>query len=748
MTVVPSPLPARRAARRSLGVLAGLAALGGLLPAATARAIVWEVHNNANDLRSVRVAANRVWALSTDGLHAFDPVSASFTRHYRQPGGLVSNRTAVAEEDADGNVWIGTDGGGAAFVTPDGRWRPATRQQGLPSDSVRALERFGNGMWVGTQLGLAFFAGSEIIGAWPDGVNPSPFLSNDIRSLESFGTRTWVGTTNGVHSTLNGVLWDTVTAGLSTTSMVSLAHDGVRLWGVTSDGQVWRDGQSGTWSAAPTPSGARRLRAANGELYLAASSGVYRWDDPGGAWIPLAGGPDALNVDASGGFVWAAAASGLWRHNGTSWNQLRSAGPLGNWVQGMALQGGTLYFASRDGGTSRYDDSRGWRTFLGSTFPDTAFRSNDFHFACLVDREGYKWIGDWGGSIARFDDSGPTTTFTHFFDGSVDSTLYTIAWAAAHDPMGPRWFGLDTPSRGSIDPRGIVRIDPDGSRHIFDPGNSAMSGNQVRTVAFAPNGALWIGYADAGVDVYQDRDLQTRLARIDVAPNGLLNPDVWSIVFEGGDAWILCSGSAVKIRLSGSTPARLASVFLPSVSNQGAVQPMALDASGTLWFATVNGIVRRSAGGLVDAFTTSNSPLLSNDVHSIVSDPSSGDLWVGTVLGVNRLQPDAPPSSERIADLPALVVAPNPQRVSAIGSQFRVLDGNGRPLVRTDIHIHDLRGRLLAIQRTDDFGVFFWIPNDRFGRRLPTGVYYLRSLGFDDAGRPAATGNGRLVLTP
>jgi ligand-binding sensor domain-containing protein len=737
---------ARRASAHGAALPPTLATLA-LALAAPAAAIEWEVHANSNDLRSVRVAANRVWTLSLDGLHAFDPATSRFTRYFREPGGLVSNRTLAATEDAVGSVWIGTDGGGAAFLSADGRWHPATALQGLPSDSVRAVEAFGGGVWVGTKLGLAYFVGTEIAGAWPDGVDPSPFASDDIRALESFGTRTWVGTTAGVYSTANGVTWDTVTAGLVSTNIVSLAHDGTDLWTVTADGLAYRGGQTGAWTPAPAPSGVRRLQAA-GALYAAASTGVHRWDAAGGTWVSL-GGPDARDVDAdASGTLWAAAASGLWRNAGGGWNRLLSPGPGGNWAHGMDLQGSTLYFASRFGGTSRYDDARGWRVFLATTFPDTAFRTTSFHFACLVDRAGLKWVGDWGGSIARFDDSQATTTFTHFFDDSPDSLDYTIGWAAAHDPTGPRWIGLDTRSRGFVDARGLVRIDDDGSRHFFEPGTAAMSGKQVRTIAFAPDNAMWVGYADAGVDVFQDRNLQTRVTHIDVAPNGLLNADVWSIVFQGSDAWVLCSGSAVKLALSGTTTQRIAQFFLPAISSQGAVRPMALGAGGELWFATTAGLVRRSASASVEVFTTGNSALLSNDVHSVAYDGATGALWVGTVLGVNRLLPEPPPSSEEVAGLPAVVVFPNPQRLSAIGSRFRLADGNGDPLVRTDVRIYDLRGRFLDALRTDDFGYFSWTPVDRSGLLLPSGVYYLRSYGFDAAGRPTATGNGRIVLRP
>jgi ligand-binding sensor domain-containing protein len=58
----------------------------------------------------------------------------------------------------DGELWIGTHGGGLARLDKDGHWRTytANARGGLPANLVLALARGADGaLWIGTEHGLA-----------------------------------------------------------------------------------------------------------------------------------------------------------------------------------------------------------------------------------------------------------------------------------------------------------------------------------------------------------------------------------------------------------------------------------------------------------------------------------------------------------------------------------------------------------------------------------------------------------------
>jgi ligand-binding sensor domain-containing protein len=130
------------------------------LSAAPAFAARWDTYNNANRLNSVRALSGVVWTASDLGLHRYDPATGKFTRVSKAVGELAWNSIDEVETDATG-TWFGTTGRGASVLLPNGTWRTLSSFDGLPSDSVTALEPSGLGMWVGTRKGLALFEASR-----------------------------------------------------------------------------------------------------------------------------------------------------------------------------------------------------------------------------------------------------------------------------------------------------------------------------------------------------------------------------------------------------------------------------------------------------------------------------------------------------------------------------------------------------------------------------------------------------------
>ena len=322
---------------------------------------------------------------------------------------------------------------------------------------------------MGTDEGVAFFRDFSLEGAWPDGVNPSPFASNDIQDVVVVGDSVWVATRIGVYVTKadEGIVWSRRATGLASEDVISLARVGDEVWCVAGN-RVYRGGQTGAWTEAqeglPATS-SFSIRAQGDRLLVGTQAGVYA-RTPATPWSLVgAGFPASASVafDDAGGY-WAGNPEGLWRWSGTAWTQSRSPGPLGNYVYGLAMDGSNVWITTQFDGASRFDGTS-WRTFLpapGASI-DTTLQSSDFLIGLFVDSNRYKWIGDWGNSIARVDDSGPTLAVTHYYgpeEGNYDK-FNTFGWSGAEDPDGNVWIGLDTDNRGQPPPpKGLHRLSP------------------------------------------------------------------------------------------------------------------------------------------------------------------------------------------------------------------------------------------------------------------------------------------------
>jgi hypothetical protein len=295
---------------------------------------------------------------------------------------------------------------------------------------------------------------------------------------------------------------------------------------------------------------------------------------------------------------------------------------------------------------------------------------------------------------------------------------------------GNRYFGYDTPSLNTITPIGINRIGTDGSRTNYSPLNGqAMAGPQIRSIAFAPGQAweMWVAYARFGVDVFTDPTLNTRLDHfaqtvpIPGSTPGLLNDDTWAIEFNGNDAWIATSDGLS--RYDRVSRRRLENVSTPQPSTQGAVHPLSIDAEGGVWWATASGLFHRKPDRSVEVFTVDNSPLLTNDVHSVIVDKATGDVWIGTVYGINRYNPNATANNTPpISDGTSFTVYPNPASQSVTGVGIRAADLAG-PFKGRDFDIH---GRVVRELLGNATTGLLWDGLNEFGIRVPPGVSFIQ----------------------
>jgi ligand-binding sensor domain-containing protein len=271
-----------------------------------------------------------------------------------------------------------------------------------------------------------------------------------------------------------------------------------------------------------------------------------------------------------------------------------------------------------------------------------------------------------------------------------------------------------------------------------------MTAQQVRAIAFAPDGTMWVGYADAGIDLFASRTLTAQLRHLSTA-DGLRGDNVWAIAMNGNDAWVSTDGGVAHFTLGAGGPSFVESFATAVISQNGAVDPLAIDGDGGLWLGTASGLVHRRPDGSLETFTETNSPLVSNDVHAVAVDRTTGAIWIGTGQGANRLHPASLAGGGAASD--KLLLGPNPAQAGA-GMRLAVTTSDGTALVRTPVEIYDLGGRLRARLVTDGRGVLTWNGAAENGRRLPAGVYFLRALALTDAGQWETRARGRLVLLP
>lgn len=152
------------------------------------------------------------------------------------------------------------------------------------------------------------------------------------------------------------------------------------------------------------------------------------------------------------------------------------------------------------------------------------------------------------------------------------------------------------------------------------------------------------------------------------------------------------------------------------------ITAIAIDGGGRKWFGTDNdGLYVISANGqeVLHHFTMANSPLPTNTIASIAIVPTTGEVFVGTMLGVVSYESGVIAPADNLSS-DDLHIFPNP---------ITPLHANTRLTIQglthdAEVKITNAAGHLVHLGRASG-GTYQWDTRNAQGQLVPSGVYYL-----------------------
>ncbi|OYQ36268.1 hypothetical protein CHU95_05660 [Niveispirillum lacus] len=249
-------------------------------------------------------------------------------------------------------------------------------------------------------------------------------------------------------------------------------------------------------------------------------------------------------------------------------------------------------------------------------------------------RPGVLWISLFGGGVVEYDigqdrirlfraDPNVPGALKGNFTRGIIKDRGGVVWVATN--MGVAWHN-------SV-PSGIASIALGQSR--------GFSARDAWSLWTAPDGGLWLGMDDGGLDRL---DLSsghiTPFGRNAAARSALVGTPVYAIRgTEKGEVWV---GSAGLSRLRPAAGERTPQPF-PLPGTKGRDITTMRVGGDHLWIGTYYGLLRQSlSDGQTTSFTADPArpdSLSNNEVWAILPR-SDGTAWVGTANGLNLLQPD------------------------------------------------------------------------------------------------------------
>ena len=324
-----------------------------------------------------------------------------------------------------------------------------------------------------------------------------------VRSLAVDGPFLWVGTSLGVLKILrtSGVLLQTFTQqeGLKSPYIftISASRDGSKWFGTNAGGLSRFHNEKWETFSPPELADSWVYQVAyqnDGVMWIGTWNGVSRYDGKTftnyrvkdglvNPWVFAV----AVDRDQS---VWMGTEGGVNRFDGKSWQTWTHKEGLGA-ENLLHLQQG----AGMHNGSEALEDIRGSRHKHNLNTLDEAGKetyNENYVFSMMIDPEGVKWFGTWGGGLSRFDGKEWKNYTTR--DGLAGNVVYAVS----PDPAGGFWLGTN---------HGISHFN--GKEFMNISKKEGLLNEDIYTLVEDSEGRLWAGHKE-GV---------TRLL-----PQGLLKP--------------------------------------------------------------------------------------------------------------------------------------------------------------------------------------------------------------------------------
>ena len=585
-----------------------------------------------------------MWFGTENGLNRYNGYEFEhFKRERGNPDALSSDFVFDIAEDANGNLWLATNGGGLVRYDRDAgtfrAWRhDAGDASSIGSDIVRRVLVDNDGfVWAGTR------------GAGLSKLDPATGTFSHIRLKESEH-----GRPDNIYVLLQdsaGFLWaggDHGLTKLDTDSSTfksfvhidgddsSLSKHSVRALEQDSDGRIW----AGTFGG-----------------------GLFRLRDDGRSFDRFAHDADNANTltgdrvatifEDSEGRLWVGTTSGLNlvdRYSGEVTRYTNDATDkysLGDNSITVIYEDrtGLMWFGSKAHGINKWNP-RTWSYGFEPAKEITSSGENKPNVTSFVeDDQGTVWLGTFGDGLNALDRATGKLVKYRQDPGNSLSIADDRVMSLMRDSKGKIWVG----TMGS----GVSVLDPEtGNSETFrnDPADpSSLSANGIMTIFEDSVGQVWIGTFGGGISRF-DRESRsfTRFANDPADVSTLSSNRVTSFAEDTtGRMWIGTEAGGLNLfDAESSTFHRFShDPNDPTTLAANTVYSINVDANGVVWVGTHGGGLDKVVGEVTDPsgirfVNLSQSDGLANDVIYGVQFDDAGWIWMTSNYGISRYNPE------------------------------------------------------------------------------------------------------------
>ena len=621
-----------------------------------------------------------VWCALSSGLIQIYDLELKAWQFYRG----FENQASIYDIDVhDGFVLVGFDNGIAQLrLDPINRWELYWIAE---IDKVEIIFNDGENIWLSQddriRYNKADYPNLQIPSGWKSYRADEHFNSATVQSFFKLDSLLYAGTTNGLYR-LAGDEWLQIFDDQSVFAMNTWNN----LLHLVTDNGIYCESDS-NWQLVTS-----EIKDANDLVS----------DNSATLWLSRPGyGLTGLSFDGN---------------DLTIQNCVPNGPGTNSFIDMVVDQDGHLWTASATGGINYYN-GQVWKSYNRSS----GLPSNDFR-AVEVDENNRVWAGSWGGGVVRFEKITPDSIVFENL-GSMDGNLsgipsnsdYIVIRDIYCDKFNNMWFL----NYLAADKKVLHVMDSQGRWQHWTTveGSGGIISNQVSQLAVDDSDRIWVATDNSGLSVLDygeslDNKSDDDLSGYLNTAEGLASDEVHALAYDlDGTMWI-------------GTLEGLNYWFAGSVSTNynvinDVINAILVDPRNNKWFGTRGGLsVMQFDGVTWDHYSTSDSPIVSNNITCFALNRKSGDLYIGTSNGLSVLET---PFTQPEESLDQVIGYPNPYVIENSGSLF-YLD---RLAANSAIKIFTAEGRLIRTIPVDEVpgAKAVWDGKNDSGERIASGIY-------------------------
>lgn len=723
----------------------------------------WEDFYSYNNVKDFTEANNTIYALVDNAIFVYDIESKEISK-FSSVNGLTGETTSSIFYSQENNkIIIGYETGMLEIIDKNNNITISNEIENFNysgSKSINNITEFNNKLYLSTSFAVVVYdiQKLEFGDTYFIGNNSSELVINDIGI---FDNQIYAGTASGLY-----------TANLEDPNLIDYSNWTQEVTGAITavevfNNQVFYSKGKNLYTASNTlitslSSNINSLKFSNDYLAISTNNSVHLLDSNLNEIITHT--PD-IDVTINTSFILedelyiATDKKGILQSNINTiddYNEIYPDGPSDNQAFSIAAKENQLWvvYGGYDASYTPLNGHYGWSHYsYGEWFNndyDDFSVENLVHVTFDYSNTDKVYISSWGASNPNdVSNTGGILVVENNevvdFWNYTNSELENVYLPAYPNYITTRINGSEFDSQGNlwianawVDER-VKKYSSNGNWSSFDMAetitNEALGLNEL---AVDSSNTIWIGSRRNGVLVFNENSGQKLSLTTEVNSGSLPNLNVRTVKVDSSNrVWIGTSQGLVVYyngyNIFNETIYDAESVI---ISEDGTAQQLlgdqvvnsiVIDGAENKWFGTSSsGVVQTSPDGttVLQEFTTSNSPLPSNEITKIAVDTSTGKVYFATANGIVAYDSNVSTYSDSLTEVYAY---PNP---STKTNEYITIDGrydehlpNG-----TNVKILDSAGNLVYetnVEEGDELygGKVVWDKRNLAGRKVASGVY-------------------------